>query len=138
MHEAGAQQSVITAHLALAYFAQTDGIEIAYTYVTDRQALHARIQQCLADGDSIALASAAALEAIVYSDAFPAAVHRLTANALAGNLTDTVLPESVSAMAGVEDRNRAAAEIAALIQGHPEHATALSRILQAALTPALP
>ncbi|MEU2395893.1 hypothetical protein ABZ607_35360, partial [Streptomyces sp. NPDC007369] len=115
-------------HFALIVLARAYGIPEAFTYVENRAALHDRLQLLLAapDPDADLLLALALLERFSYGDVFTGAAHIALASALKGAPSPTAaLPPSAPA-----DRDRVIAEIAALIGRHPQHAAALSSLIQ--------
>ncbi|WP_336113833.1 tetratricopeptide repeat-containing protein [Streptomyces sp. PTD9-10] len=156
----GADQ-VVAVHRAIAAMAAVDGIDDAYRLLEDRQALHTRVQKALAAADGPALGWLALIEDGVYDDPWAAAVHWLAAQALddspdadgrsgapiaavraAVQVTDSAPAHVLSAAAHVkspdaDERNRAVAELAALMAARPTRAAPLGEILQAVVAPPL-
>jgi len=132
---------VLNVHRALLHLARTDGIQPAYRCVQDRQALSVHVQAALDQASDATLAHLAVLEHAVFNDPFPAATHHAMAVALSDPAEWPERPEALAAVshlaaqASAEDRNRAAAETAALLANHPQYAERLNPLLRAILTP---
>ncbi len=121
-------------HHALIILARADGIPSAYRYVEDRPALDGRLQQILSASDAgpDLLQAVALLEFFVHGEQFTGTAHLALAGALAGALpppTDPAWPPAEPA-----HRDRVISEIAALIGRHPQHAAALSALIQSLLS----
>ncbi|MHA6759365.1 tetratricopeptide repeat protein [Streptacidiphilus sp. PAMC 29251] len=122
-------------HAALLALALRLGVSPTYNFLTDRHSLHDLVQQALESADPELLARAAEIEGTVFGEEYPATVHFLIAALLADTPTNdpaAVLAE-VTAASTADARDRCAAEIAALIGRSPDHARALSTLLQAVL-----
>ncbi|MFK0253098.1 hypothetical protein ACIQUT_05785, partial [Streptomyces sp. NPDC090445] len=121
-------------HFALSTLARADGIPTAFRYVEDRPAVHERLRQVMADPglDPDLLHALALLERFVYQDHFTGTAHLALASALAGSPPAPVTwPPAEPA-----DRDRVISEIATLIGRHPQHAPALSSLIQQILAAA--
>ncbi|MCJ1681449.1 tetratricopeptide repeat protein, partial [Streptomyces sp. APSN-46.1] len=119
-------------HHALITLARADGIPAAYHYVEDRAALRDRLQQLMTappEVDPDLLQAVAHLERSVYEDAFTGAAHLALAAALAGSPA----PPTAWPPAEPADRDRVISEAAGLIGRHPQHAAALSALIQSLL-----
>ncbi|MFB7470883.1 tetratricopeptide repeat protein [Kitasatospora sp. NPDC056184] len=132
---------VISLHRAILAMSAVDGIEAAYALVADRALLITRVRQALEAADAPSLNWLAVIEEAVHKAAWSATVHRLAARALADDVPTDPAPAEIlrAAAPGTEpdtdERNRAVAEIAALMTAHPARAAALGELLQAVLAP---
>jgi hypothetical protein len=157
------ESRVVAMHRAILALAAGDGIEAAYSLLESRQALHARIQQALEAADAQTLGWLALVEESVFDAPWAAAVHWLAARALddtptigdpagegdrehftgavvrsarqaatptPGDVLSAAAQESAPSM---EERNRAVAELAALLAARPARVAALNTVLQAVL-----
>ncbi|MFF8768586.1 tetratricopeptide repeat protein [Kitasatospora sp. NPDC015120] len=131
---------LITLHRAILAMSVADGIEPAYTLLTDRHLLNTRIQRALGAADTTALNWLALIEKVMYGAVWSATVHLLAAHAVDDDATGPSPAEALRAAAqdtepDMDDRNRAIAEIANLMSVHPTRAAALGELLQAVLAP---
>lgn len=122
-------------HRALLALAATDGVEAAYALLQDPQAFQSRIRTALDSADAHSLAWLSVIEDVLFEAPWSAALHRLTARALAGaeDTDGAQVPMRLDGEPTPEERTRAASELAALIALRPDRATELSAVLQAAL-----
>ena len=122
-------------HVALLRLVQRFGLDAAFYCLADRRVLHELVRQALDSPDGQLLGEATIIERIIFDDPYSAAVHLLAAEILLGGSTTppTSSLAAVAAQCTVESRDRCAAEIAALIGRAPEHAAALSTLIQAVL-----
>ncbi|WP_328870823.1 tetratricopeptide repeat protein [Streptomyces sp. NBC_00287] len=118
------------AHFALLLLASADGIPTAYAYIADRTALNERIQALLAAPDAELLNACALLELLVHQDEFTGTTHLAISAVLADDPYDpTPWPTPTQS-----ERARALTEITTLMGRSPQHAPALSTLLQRLLT----
>ncbi|QES50461.1 tetratricopeptide repeat protein [Streptomyces venezuelae] len=124
----GSRTPVRAVHSALLTLARADGIPAAYAYIGDHAALHDRLRELLAQiqPPSAVIAAGATLELLVHKEQFAARVHSALASAL--NSDDPATEDWPPATPA--ERDRALAEIAGLIGLHPQHAAALSALMQ--------
>ncbi|MEU9147889.1 caspase family protein [Streptomyces sp. NPDC048349] len=125
----GAADSAL--HHALLTLARADGIPEAYRYVEDRPALDERLRRVLSapEAGPDLLWALALVEFFVHHEQFTGTVHLTLAGVLAGAAArPAAWPPAEPA-----DRDRVISEIAALIGRHPQHAAALSALIQSLL-----
>ncbi|MDV7221778.1 tetratricopeptide repeat protein [Streptomyces prunicolor] len=119
-----------TIHLALLRLARVDGIPNAYGYIANRTALNERIQGLLATPDAGLLNACALLELLIHQDEFTATVHQ----SISAILTKAAYEPPPWPTPTPSDRDRALAEITTLLGRSPQHAQALSTLIQSILT----
>jgi hypothetical protein len=157
----GGGSTVIAVHRAILALAGSDGVTATYALLEDRRALHARTQTALTAADALALSQLALIEGGVYGEAWSSTVHLLAARALddpagtrepldgadsgpgaAGQAAESIAqPSAADVLAAAararrpdaDERNRAVAEIAALMAVRPARAEALGELLGAVL-----
>ncbi|CCK30627.1 hypothetical protein BN159_6248 [Streptomyces davaonensis JCM 4913] len=124
------QSAEAAAHWAVVLLARAEGIPTAYTYIEARTALNDRIQRLLAAPDAVLLNACALLELLVHQDEFTATVHL----AMSAVLSDNTYAPDPWPTPTQPDRDRALTEITTLMGHSPQHAQALSALLQTLLT----
>jgi len=130
----GARLEDAATHTAIWYMAFTDEMSTAFGYVKDQSLLRARVERALREADGAALFHLAWLEVFVYHDPLLGAVHLWVSTKIDDDVHGAPPIESLHPSAG--DRERAAGDVALLLRHHPEHAPALTLLLQTVLYPA--
>jgi tetratricopeptide (TPR) repeat protein len=113
-------------HLAVLGLALRDGLEAAYSCVTDRKLAADRMRRALADAELGTIVQLAMLEGRVFGEPYAATAHVAVAGSLAGETTSyTTRLEELAEQADASQRQRVAVEMAELLSRVPEHAELL-------------
>jgi hypothetical protein len=133
-------------HFAVLVLTHVDGLDETYSYLTDRARLESGIRRAIESASGERLWACAMIEEYVYGQPFLAATHGLMAvltRPSEAGVDETALDrESLDRLADlasdadVDERNRAAAQIATLLRAAPSTAVEATVLLNTILSPA--
>lgn len=125
----------VQVHVALLILIHTDGVDIAYGYLNDRQNLDAGLHNALDARSPQRLGACATIEELVHDQSFLAGVHRALAAIINGERVSALEQlAKLAAAADPADRNRAAAQVTELLRNAPDAAGPLTELLATILT----